>query len=274
MGLTVIGETWRLIDSGHLDGITNMAVDEAMARFADESDEDVRATLRTYGWRPYAISLGYHQSVEEIDLHRCRQDGIDVVKRPTGGRAILHAEELTYAVVIPRRSGFFDKSILKTYGILSRAIVAGLNELGVGVEFEQAPSTPKDFSKGKMSMLCFASSVQHEIGWQGRKLVGSAQRRIGETILQHGSILIGPQHLRLVEYLKSSGDRRKAAWRHLQSKTICLNELTENSITFSQVHTALCRGFEKQLGIRLCRGELDIEEKKIAESLAEARRSA
>jgi len=264
---------WKFLDTNFSDCHTNMAIDEAMARYANEKRSNSCATLRTYHWLPYAISLGYHQSIEEIDLDRCRQDGVDVVIRPTGGRAILHAEELTYAVVIPSHSKFFDESIVNVYGILSRAIVSGLKELKVGVEFEQVSSTSEDFSKGKHSMLCFASSIQHEIGWHGRKLVGSAQRRIGDAILQHGSILIGPEHLKLAHYLSNSDESREATMRYLQRKTIHLNELTNGRINYSDVQTALCRGFERQLGIRLQRGELDSQEKDIAESLVKERRS-
>jgi len=273
MASNEIGETWRLIVNGYLDGHSNMAIDEAMTRFANDYRNNPNPTLRTYRWRPFAISLGYNQSVNEIDLNRCRQDGIDVVARPTGGRAILHAQELTYAVVIPYQSMFFDKSITKVYEILSRAIVAGLKELGVGVEFERASSTPRDFSKGKYSMFCFASSVQYEISWQGRKLVGSAQRRLGNTILQHGSILIGPDHLRLVNYLSYSKDRQEEVLRHLQDRTVHLNELANGDITFNDVHLALCRGFEKQLGIQFIQGELDSQEMDIVDSLIKARRA-
>jgi len=266
-------ETWRLVDSGYMDGISNMATDEAMAKVADKNESESIATLRTYSWRPYAISLGYHQSEKEIDLNRCRKDDIDVVRRPTGGRAILHADELTYAVVIPQRSKFFDKSVVTVYKNLSRAIVAGLNELQIDVEFEGAASTPKNFAKGDLSMLCFASSVQHEIGWQGRKLVGSAQRRIGNTILQHGSILIGPKHLDLVNYLIfDNHDKRKVALRHLMRKTVCLNELATGSFSYSAVQKALCRGFEKELRVQLTPGELSEIEITMAESLAKSRR--
>lgn len=265
-------ETWRLIESGHMDGVTNMAIDEAVARYADKNDTKISPTLRTYGWQPFTISLGFHQSFEEINLQQCRKDGIDVVKRPTGGRAILHATELTYSVVIPNHSMFFDNSIVKVYGVISKAIVAGLNELGVDVEFEPAQTMPKNYSKGKLSTLCFATSIQHEIGWQGRKLVGSAQRRIGETILQHGSILIGPEHLKLVNYLAVTEDRRKVALRHMERKTVCLNDLADGSITFSDVHSALCYGFKSQLGIQLRHEELGIGEQHLADSIVEARR--
>jgi lipoate-protein ligase A len=260
-------ETWRFIESGFLDGQSNMAIDEAIARISDENDGSAVPALRTYGWHPYTISLGYHQSLDDIDVVKCRNDGIAVVHRPTGGRAILHAEELTYSVVIPKHSIFYHDSIIKVYEIISKAIVAGLNQIGIDVKFDRATFTPKNFSKGKMSMLCYASSVQHEIGANGRKLVGSAQRRIGNTILQHGSILIGPEHLRLVDYLAKPREYKKSALLLMQNKTTFLNELLEKDTHFKEIQAALLQGFQEELGVELVEEELIESEKELADNL-------
>ncbi|MBN1543693.1 lipoate--protein ligase family protein [candidate division KSB1 bacterium] len=243
-------QNWRLIDSGSLGARQNMAMDEALARQA--SSPEAKAVLRLYGWQPEAISLGHHQSLADIDLDRCRRDGVDVVMRPTGGRAVLHADELTYAVVIPRHSPFFDDSILVVYELISRSLLAAFHHLGISAEFERAGRTPKDFSRGELSSLCYASSVQYEIGCQGRKMVGSAQRRLNGVVLQHGSILIGPRHLDLPFYLKDLTEHRRQSVRDYMTRhTITLNELSPKPVTFRSLADAMICGFSKELGIRL-----------------------
>lgn len=243
-------ERWRVIDSGALSGAQNMAIDEAIAAY--NTQMDALPTLRLYAWKPCAISLGFHQSLEDIHLDRCRNDGIQVVVRPTGGRAVLHAEELTYAVVIPKSSVFYHDKILTVYETISRALLEAFHRLNISADFERAGRTPNNFSRGELSSLCYASSVQHEIGVGGRKLVGSAQRRIDGVILQHGSILIGPKHLDLTYYLDQGDDKwRAAVRRYMERHTVCLNELSTKPVHYASLADAIQRGFESQLGIRL-----------------------
>ncbi len=243
-------ERWRVIDSGALSGAQNMAIDEAIAAY--NAEKNALPTLRLYAWDPYAISLGFHQSFQDIHLDRCRQDGIQVVVRPTGGRAVLHAEELTYAVVIPKSSAFYHDQILAVYETISRALLEAFHQLDISADFERAARTPKNFSRGELSSLCYASSVQHEIGVGGRKLVGSAQRHIDGVILQHGSILIGPKHLDLTRYLNQGDDKwRNAVRRYMERHTACLNELSTEPVSYASLADAIRDGFESQLGIHL-----------------------
>ena len=158
--------------------------------------------LRLYRWRPWAVSLGYHQREDHLIAERLRADGIDIVRRPTGGRAILHAEELTYSVVM----SVAGQGVLHVYNAISRALVRGLRHLDVEVSLQRSqPNFPEAYRHAS-SIPCFASSARYEIEWRGRKLVGSAQRRYladgKEVVLQHGSILCGPAHLNLVDYLR------------------------------------------------------------------------
>jgi lipoate-protein ligase A len=252
-------EVWRFIDSGFQNGRRNMAIDEAIAISAT-SGQGI-ATLRIYGWRPPAISLGYHQSIKDINLSLCEEDGIDVVFRPTGGRAILHAEELTYAVILPAGSNHYRKDVLPVYDLISRALLAALQLIGIDASFDRASLTPKDFMRGDLSTLCYATSVQHEIGFGGRKLVGSAQRRFEGSLLQHGSILIGQRHLDITRYLTRGDERwRRAVNRYMRDHTICLNELSPTPIIFPQLSLALRKGFEQVLGVTFQEGELSENE--------------
>lgn len=153
--------------------------------------------LRVYRWAPPAISIGYNQDFSDFDAEAAAADGVDLVRRPTGGRAILHAQELTYAVVGTSPGPLFGDSLHSSYELINRALLLFLREAG----------HPADVSAGESredarSLVCFKSAGRHEIRIGGRKLVGSAQRRTEGVFLQHGSILTGPAHCDLPRYLR------------------------------------------------------------------------
>ncbi len=228
---------------------------EAVAR------DEALPTLRVYAWQPHAISLGYHQSEQDIDLKTCKKDRVDVVLRPTGGRAILHANELTYAVSIPPSSPFYDKDILAVYDVISRCLVASLKTLEINVDFERARKTPKDFSRGELSSLCYASSVQYEISIGKRKLVGSAQRRINGCVLQHGSILIGEEHLQITKYLAAKNEAwRERVKKYMHNNTASLSEITTKALSYEVMVNALRQGFRDELGIEFVDSEMSAAE--------------
>jgi lipoate-protein ligase A len=153
--------------------------------------------LRIYRWDPPAVSIGYNQKTEDFAADAARTAGFDVVRRPTGGRAILHAEELTYAVVGTSPGPLFGDSLHAVYMTINRALVAFLADLGLAAEISDGESRAD--ARG---LVCFKSAGRYEIGVGGRKLVGSAQRRSGGCFLQHGSILAGPRHLDLLKFLR------------------------------------------------------------------------
>jgi len=261
-------EQWRFIDSGALDGRTNMAIDEALAKHIGRTQG--APVLRVYAWQPPAVSLGFHQSFDDIRTDLCQRDGIDVVMRPTGGRAVLHADELTYAVIIPENSLHYKQEISALYEVLSRGILKALEYLDIHVRFERSATTPKNFARGELSALCYASSVQHEIGFQGKKLVGSAQRRFEGAALQHGSVLIGPKHLDLADYL-SRGDHkwRQAVKRYMASHTTCLNDLRGHPVAYRELAAAMKKGFAAALNITFVDDQLSARELSLAEQLKE-----
>jgi lipoate-protein ligase A len=236
------------VDSGKLDGASNMALDAAMAGALAAGQG--APTLRLYGWNPWAISLGYNQREEEIDAARCRESGIDVVRRPTGGRAVLHAEELTYCVVMPAGR----RSILDVYNDISRALVRGLGLFGVEATLQRSqPNFPEHY-RSPSAIPCFTASARYEIEWDGRKLVGSAQRRVtGAThvVLQHGSILCGPAHKRLTEFIRTDDNVRELLRAELNVKTVDLSEAAGGPVDVDRLAECIRQGCELHWGVRL-----------------------
>jgi len=178
---------WRLIVDAPARGAWNMAVDEALAEAVDAGAS--RPVLRVYRWTPPCLSLGFAQGYDAADTAFCAAHGIDVVRRPTGGRAVLHHLELTYSVCAPLGSGPFTRDLQAAYRTICRALVAGLRRLGVAAELSGTPES--GMIKPTQAIPCFVGPAAGEVVAGGRKLVGSAMRRVGDSILQHGSILEG-----------------------------------------------------------------------------------
>ncbi len=176
-------ESWRLIIDPDLEGPENMARDEAILRAAD-SDSKLPAlpTLRVYGWAKPTISIGFAQDPSHLLGH-----GLPIVRRVTGGRAVLHDNELTYSIVVPSSNPLFLEGITGAYSAISACILRALNDIGITASFSRG--TPKGRSLRKDG--CFFSASRYEVLVGGKKLVGSSQRRFKNAFLQHGSILFG-----------------------------------------------------------------------------------
>ncbi len=179
---------WRLIIDGAADGAANMATDAALLDEVEASSAPL-TIVRFYGWKQPTISLGRNQQIEKaIDLRYCQTNGIDVVHRPTGGRAVLHDDELTYAVISNDTSAF-GNTIYGNYKRVSEALCRGYNRLGVPAVL--APDTRKaDSMADGGDPPCFVSPSRYELMVEGRKIAGSAQRRVRRSFLQHGSMPI------------------------------------------------------------------------------------
>ncbi len=197
---------WRLILDGPGSASRNMAVDEALAGSVRTGASG--PVLRFYGWNTPSLSLGYFQSLNtDVDVSACRARGIPVIRRLTGGRAILHDDELTYTVVASTRQKPFDRGIYETYRVISSALVRGLKLLGVSAQFSRR--RPGKAGRRTRNPVCFHSLGFGEVHVSGRKLVGSAQRRWPEAFLQHGSIPITYTDRDILELLRcADGDLR------------------------------------------------------------------
>jgi len=242
-------------------GAENMAIDQALAELYPV---EARPTLRFYRWRPACLSLGVAQRLErDVDLAACAALGIDVVRRQTGGRAILHDQEVTYSLVTAADDPLVQaRSIVESYRTISAALCAGLVELGVMPELAPRPAVGS-----AKSAACFDLPSDYEITLNGRKLVGSAQARKRGVILQHGSLLLHADSEILVRVLRLPEDLSGAA---LAQRLIALDEALGWLPTFETVVAALVRGFEQTWQITLEPGELSpAEEARAAELVSE-----
>ena len=233
---------WNLLETGFNTGSFNMEQDIELARRCPEDE----AFLRLYRWQPYCISLGANQKFEDIDLLKASENGIDVVKRPTGGRAIFHAEELTYSVVLPTKAGFSSTEI---YRKVSHALVKALRNFDVRLEDVELESVQPDFAsllKDPTGIACFASTAKSEVKFRGKKLIGSAQRKMGNAILQHGSLLCGNFHLQLIDFLNLPGREIEIIRDDLLDKTTDLGSILGGSIDYNRLSEAIKKGFENE----------------------------
>jgi lipoate-protein ligase A len=204
-------EKWIFRDDGNRPGAEQMAIDAALLAAVAEGTSG--PVFRVYGWSPPAISLGMNQDpARELDLDLVAARGYDVVRRPTGGRAILHKDELTYSVVAGVDDLHLGGSIRESHAAISRVFLEVLGRLGVKAELAcdappgRGPATERPAvvrTPGAASVPCFATALSCELTVGGRKILGSAQRRQGSAFLQHGSLLLGDGHLELAELLRT-----------------------------------------------------------------------
>jgi len=248
---------WRLLLDAPLEGARNMARDIAIldAVVAGSSPP----TLRFYSWEPACLSLGRHQGPAAVDLDFCRQHGIDVVRRPTGGRAVLHHLEITYALVAPVGTEFLPSGLQEAYSVICGVLVEAFRNMGLETELAEKSLNTK-LPRPSSTIPCFQAPAGGEILVGGRKLVGSAMRSRENCILQHGSILLDwDQALQAGAMGVSDEDA-------LSSSVSTLRELLDPTPSEHEVIRGIARCFEERLMISLVQGELSS-----AELLTEAR---
>ncbi|KUO50710.1 MAG: hypothetical protein APF76_15545 [Desulfitibacter sp. BRH_c19] len=260
-------ETWRLIDSNYNDGFYNMAVDEVLLSSVIEGKSP--PTIRFYRWQPATVTLGYFQDMDkEIETEICKKKGIQVVRRLTGGRAILHDNELTYSLTANEKEKQVSGSIIESYLKISQALVNGLNIYGVEVEMMARPS------KEKGSAACFDAPSWHEIVWNGRKLVGSAQTRKQGFLLQHGSLPFSLDVELLFQLLRiSNAQVKERLKKNFQQKAVSLEEITQKEVDYKKLVEALVQGFSQTFNIKVAWDDLSKEEKANAQELKETKYS-
>ena len=258
---------WRLLDTGPADGFTNMAVDEALLGvFATAGGP---TTVRFYSWSPPALSLGYAQSIErEINVKQCTSLGIDVVRRPTGGRAVLHDHEVTYSVVISGDDPRVSSGVLAAYLTISQAMIRGLSYLGISAELlplRRGVPLPSD----KASPVCFATPSSYEVAVGGRKIIGSAQRRAHDAIMQHGSIPLSMNIERICAVfgrssLQSGIPQGKPDYPLSMTS---MQEAGGRAYAYAEVVAALRRGLAETWQVELLPGQLTVAERQLGAHL-------
>jgi lipoate-protein ligase A len=214
------------LDSGFHTGEENMAFDrQLMAAFLDGRFQQRfghdSCLWRFYAWRPYAVTIGYNQDISGIDILKCRSAGIDVVRRPTGGRAVFHAEEFTYS--------FFAESTAQNaelYRMVHEVIQLALESLGIHAGFCRSTLPRQQGGATAGAVSCFTASARHELQVEGRKLVGSAQRRTRNVLLQHGSLPLSSRHKELCRLMAlPEGDAFEEIRDEMERKTTSLEEI-------------------------------------------------
>ncbi|NOY53229.1 MAG: lipoate--protein ligase family protein [Deltaproteobacteria bacterium] len=250
--------TWSFLDTGSHDAFFNMAVDEVL--LSRMKEQDARPVLRFYTWSRPSITIGYFQKVvDEFNLRDCESRGWNVVRRLTGGRAVFHHQELTYSILLPRSAPGAGGSVLESYRMLSNGLLNGLRLLGLDVELVSFHKKRQRRQRaGGRSPNCFDSPSWYEITVGGKKLVGSAQRRMSYGILQQGSILISMAGQReFNEVLQRSTDKkRKKTGEGMTSITDILKGFHETDL----LKESLIRGFRKALGVEFLQTKLTRKE--------------
>jgi len=254
---------WRLINYSRYNAYENMAIDEAI--FRETIKNKKQPTIRFYGWQSAAVSIGYFQDPQkELNLEQCRYLGIDVVRRLTGGKAVLHNNEITYCVVAGAGEKSFPADILGTYKAVSDCLIQGLSYLGIQANIASDCLRMKDVD---LKSCCFSVASRNELLVAGRKICGSAQMRTSGGFLQHGSLLLtfDPEKALSVILTSSTSEQRAK----LRKTVAAINEVVANPIETSDICHALKKGFAEVLGIEIAEESLTPPEIKLKNELIE-----
>ena len=295
---------WRFIFTGARDAFLNMALDEAILRSCQTGQAS--PTLRLYLWRPPGVSIGYFQSLEKtVDLNKCKKNNIDVVRRITGGRAVLHENEITYSVCASAQEyPELGENINETYQKISFALLESLEALKVfgkwvkpnrertGIDstgsINSLKASPRSIWFGVSSLQltedsyfskpCFMSHSRYEITVEGKKLIGSAQRRFQDSFIQHGSLPLGNGKFNLadllsIESLASENKKKRVVKKNLEEKSTSLGKILKRKVEYEEVISALKKGFSKFFDVEMVEKEVTQKEIETAQVLKQKKYS-
>jgi lipoate-protein ligase A len=220
---------FRLLETGFNDAYFNMGLDEAVLESVSSGTQ--APTLRLYGWNPKAISLGYFQGAEEeLDIDACKERGVDIVRRITGGGAVFHDAELTYSIVIPESHPLACPSILDSYSLLLQGLIQGLASIGVDSSFVPI------------------NDIVHE----GKKISGNAQTRKQHCILQHGTILIDVDVEQMFSLLKVPKEKAQGKLiADVKARVSSLSAILGTRLDFGELSKSIAKGFSQALDLAL-----------------------
>ena len=255
-------DTWRLLITPPAHGAWNMALDEAILEHIGRGDSAV--TLRLYAWDPPCLSIGHAQPFADVDLTRLRERGWEVVRRATGGRAILHTDEITYSVIAPNDEPRLAGTVLESYNRLAQALLLAVKELELPVEMKEGKA-----NNGSVpNPVCFEVPSTYEITVAGKKLIGSAQARKKEGVLQHGSLPLVGDLTRICQALVFESEAaRESASKRLLERATTVESALGRQVSWEAAAQAFIHAFETQLGLSLIKGELSESESKRTEEL-------
>jgi lipoyl(octanoyl) transferase len=248
---------WRLLITPAARGAWNMALDESILEHIGCGES--LPTLRLYAWEPACLSLGYAQPFADVDMARLQERGWEVVRRATGGRAILHIDELTYSVIAPDDEPRVAGSVLESYNRLAQALLLAVKNLELPVEIKEGKTDGNSIP----NPVCFEVPSAYEITVDGKKLIGSAQARKKEGVLQHGSLPLTGDLTRICQALvfESELDRANASAR-LLARAATVESALGRGISWETAAQSFVQAFEAQLGLSFEKGELSESESK------------
>lgn len=257
---TVKKMKWHYLSSGPCRASFNMALDEALLEW--NSKGEIGPVLRFYQWENPTLSIGYFQKIkEEIDLQQVEQLGLSIVRRPTGGRGVLHEHELTYSVIVSEDYPEMPETVTEAYRVISGGVLEGFRNLGLQAEFSVPERQQKATSPTEKSAVCFDTPSWYELVVEGKKVAGSAQTRQKGVILQHGAILLSLEIEKLISLFHFSSERAKERMRKsLPERAVAIDQLTSEKISVEACIAAFKQGFEDALGIELIPYELTKEQ--------------
>ncbi len=249
------------------DGGSNMAIDCAI--FDAVAIGQQPPTLRLYGWQPYCLSLGYGQRASDVDFAALDKKGWDLVRRPTGGKAILHGDELTYSLCLPQDHPLAGGDVVESYRRISAGFLRALAVLGLDAESERQSASHRAAATGP---VCFEMPSHYEISVAGRKLIGSAQMRRKGGLLQHGSIPLRGDLARICDVLSFASDEARARQKaSLRQRAATLAEVARATLTWSDLASAIEQGFSLAFDLDLASGQLTAAESVRAQALKNER---
>lgn len=265
-------EQWRFIQSGACTPAENMAIDEAI--LISHSEGKTPPTVRFYRWRPATLSIGYFQKAdEEVDRDELAKAGLGFVRRPTGGRAVLHDAELTYSIIVSEQYPGIPRTVNESYRVLSEGLMHGFRQLGLDANMVHLSADgDKPLLAAASSAACFDSPSWYELVVEGRKIAGSAQVRQKGVVLQHGSILLDLDIDLLFRVLRFPSERVRERMRNaFRDKAVAINDiqfsLGRAPVTYEQAEKAFRAGIAEGLGITLQPSELTDDERSLVQQL-------
>lgn len=243
---------WNFVNSGANSPSFNMALDEALLTW--HSEGLIPPVIRFYSWQPAALSIGYFQKVEkEIDMEAVNRLGLGFVRRPTGGRGVLHEHELTYSIIVSEDHPDMPETVTAAYRVLSEGLLEGFKNLGLDAYFSVPDTDAKRADlKNPKSAVCFDAPSWYEMVVEGKKVAGSAQTRQKGVILQHGAILLDLDVEKLLSVFKFSSEEAKERMRSkIPEKAVSINSIRKEPATIEECIRAFKEGFEQALSIEL-----------------------
>jgi lipoate-protein ligase A len=248
---------WRLIKHLPAPGAWNMAVDETLLESVEQGESN--PTLRLYAWEPPCLSPGYAQPFEDVDQARLSERGWHVVRRLTGGRAILHTDEVTYAVITPLTEPRLSGGVLESYKRVSRVLLSALYHLGLPVEADDTPNTVAPTRPQRP--VCFEVPSSYEITYQGKKLIGSAQARRKFGLLQHGSLPMTGDLTRITQVLTFIDERHRVeAAKRLSQSAVNIEGIQGKSFGWEEVAESMINAFQQVFNLKLIPRDLTAAE--------------